>query len=30
MANLIEKFSDYRKERRHIRDALRLDNPNFQ
>jgi hypothetical protein len=29
MANVIERFSEYRKERRHIREALRLDNQNF-
>jgi hypothetical protein len=29
MANLIDKLSEYRKERRHIKEALRLDNPDF-
>lgn len=29
MANLVDKFNDYRKERKHVKDALRLDNQNF-
>lgn len=29
MVSVIERFSEYRKERKHIRDALRLDNQNF-
>jgi hypothetical protein len=29
MANPIQRFQQYRQERRHIRDALRLDNDNF-
>jgi len=29
MANAWEKFIDYRKERKHIRDVLSSDNQNF-
>jgi hypothetical protein len=29
MANLIDKFSDYRKERKHIKEILSLNNPDF-
>jgi hypothetical protein len=29
MANFFDRLSEYRKERRHIRDTLRLDNDNF-
>lgn len=29
MANPLQRYRDYREERKHIRDALRLDNENF-
>jgi hypothetical protein len=29
MANLIDKYIEYRKERKHIREVLSPDNPNF-
>jgi hypothetical protein len=29
MASVFDKFIEYRKERRHIRDVLSLDNQNF-
>jgi hypothetical protein len=29
MANVIDRFNEYRKERKHIRDVLSLDNQNF-
>ena len=29
MANVIDKFVEYRKERKHIREVLSLDNRNF-
>lgn len=29
MANVWERYVEYRKERKHIRDTLSLDNPDF-
>lgn len=29
MASVIDRFAAYRKGRKHIREALSLDNPNF-
>jgi len=29
MSNVWERFSEYRRERKHIRETLRLDNPEF-
>lgn len=29
MTNPMQRYKEYRQERRHIRDALRLDNDNF-
>jgi hypothetical protein len=29
MANLLERINEYRNERKHIREKLRLDNPDF-
>lgn len=29
MAHVWERFAEYRKERKYIRDTLRLDNPEF-
>ncbi len=29
MANLFDKFTDYRKERKHIKEVLSLDSPDF-